>query len=82
MKSYIQEIVRIDTKYLDKDGQIKTAHEFAFICEGNKQVKFMPHETHFKERKNFNSYSDLSDWIVDRVIIIDKTKKDNKKEGK
>lgn len=71
----IKEIIRKDIKYVGKDGKIHKAHEFAFICVGGTEIKFEPYSQTYGNGMEFNTYSVINQLLVDRVVLVDRTKR-------
>lgn len=82
MLSLISKIQCVEEIYLAKNGDKKRQYKFYFVLNNGQVIRFDPYYSNFiDESKNYNTFGDIFKFLVDEVIVNDKTKdkKDSKK---
>lgn len=82
MLSLIEKIQCVEEIYLDKNNEKKRKYKFYFVLTNGMAVRFDPYYSNFTdESRNYNTFGDIYKFLVDEVVVNDKTKdkKDSKK---
>lgn len=83
MKDFIQKIICEKEIYLDSQNEKKTNYNFYFVLDNGNKIRFSAYYSNFKdEERNYNTFGDIYKFLVDEVIVNDKTKKVSKTNEK
>lgn len=83
MLNLIEKIQCVKETYKDKNGEKRNNYKFFFILNNGQAIRFEPYYSNFSdESKNFNTFGDIFKFLVDDLVVVDKTAKADKKNEK